>query len=118
VATSLNQRGQALIESVLSYSLITLLFFIFATVVWLGLVRVEADFIMHEFLVCKESQTLQQSQCSSQLKKALQELPTWVQYKKISESHSRNKRTISIDFQILKKTTMHMSKQIPLPLGS
>ena len=89
----------------------------FASFIWGGLVRVQADFALHEYLICKETK-FQYKDCKQQLRSTLRELPSWIQYEFLKESKTTYTSEVVARFLIMDRLNFQIIKVVALPLAS
>jgi hypothetical protein len=112
-ATS-NERGQAILEAIYASILLVFFFSLFVVLLWGGLVRVHADFTLHEYLVCKE-QVDNTSNCKSSVTQLIKSFPPWVKYQSFKEFKTSSSSSAEL---VLLMGTFRFSvvKEVALPL--
>lgn len=112
----MNRKGQGLLETVLLLPVVCAVVVGLAFVCFRSLVYYYADLQLHEALLC--SSHIRQKSCEREFKKRTQKILILGQIKKFQIEKTERKIAgfIVIEFEGHDWTTIHIHKEVPLPL--
>ncbi|MGZ3805712.1 MAG: hypothetical protein ACXVB4_15960 [Pseudobdellovibrionaceae bacterium] len=107
-----NKGGQALIESLALFGVISAILSVLGGLVYFGLVHVGMNYLLHEFLVCESTQNVKH--CRGDFQQKAHRFLFAAQLTSIESRKTRNKQTVRIILKMPMNRFLKMQKELEL----